>query len=72
MITYFKMKHLEWKVKKMFYGTICAFMDSKKEISDLLQNLYASLKDVPVDDLQKEFVDKLAEMIHDENKERKI
>lgn len=71
MITYFKMKHSEWKVKKMFYGTICAFMDSKKEISDLLHNLYISLKDVPIDDLQKEFVDKLAEMIHAENKERK-
>ncbi len=66
MITYLKMKYFEWKVKKMFYGTIVTFMNNQTEILDLLQNLYTALKDVPVDELQKEFVNKFAEIIHNE------
>ena len=67
MITYLKMKHSEWKIKKMLYGTIAAVMENKKDILDLLQKMYIALKDVPVDELQKEFVDRLAEIIHSEN-----
>lgn len=70
MITYLKMKYFEWKVKKMIYGTIAAFMDNQKEIFDLLQSLYTVLKDVPADELQKEFIDKFTEIIHNENKDK--
>ena len=72
MFTYFiKMKKNEWKVKTMFYGTIVQIMDNQDEIKDILdlvKRLYEELKDVPTEDLQKEFVSKLAEIIHNEEK----
>lgn len=70
MITYLKMKYFEWKVKKMFYGTIVAFLNNQDEILSLLKNLYTVLKDVPAEKLQKEFVNKFAEIIHNENKDK--
>ena len=70
MFTYFiKMKKNEWKVKAMLYGTIAQIMDNQDEIKDMLdlvKRLYEELKDVPTDDLQKEFVSALAEIIHNE------
>ena len=69
MFTYFKMKKNEWTVKKMFYGTIVQLMDNQDEIKDminLVKKLYEELKDVPAEDLQKEFIGKLAEIIHNE------
>ena len=70
MFTYFKMKKNEWTVKKMFYGAIVQLMDNQDEIKDMLdlvKRLYEELKDVPTEDLQKEFVSALAEIIHNEN-----
>lgn len=70
MITYLRMKRNEWKVKAMFYGTIAQIMDNQGEIQEMLnlaRKLYEELKDVPAEDLQKEFVGKLAEIIHNEN-----
>ena len=69
MFTYFKMKKNEWTVKKMFYGAIVQLMDNKDEIKDminLVKKLYEELKDIPAEDLQKEFIGKLAEIIHNE------
>ena len=70
MFTYFiKMKKNEWKVKATFYGTIIQIMDNQDEIKDMLdlvKRLYEELKDVPTEDLQKEFVSALAEIIHNE------
>ena len=70
MITYLRMKKNEWKVKAMFYGTIAQIMDNQGEIQEMLnlaKKLYEELKDVPAEDLQKEFISKLAEIIHSEN-----
>ena len=73
MITYFiRMKRNEWKVKTMLYETIAQIMDNQNEIKDminLVKKLYEELKDVPAEDLQKEFVSKLAEIIHNEQSE---
>ena len=69
MITYFRMKRSEWKVKAMLYGTIAQIIDNQDEIKDminLVKKLYEELKDVPIEDLQKEFISKLAEIIHNE------
>ena len=69
MSTYFKMKKNEWTVKKMFYGAIVQLMDNQDEIKNminLVKRLYEELKDVPTEDLQKEFVSVLAEIIHNE------
>ena len=72
MITYIKYKFNEWTVKKMFYGAIVQLMDNQDEIKDminLVKKLYEELKDIPAEDLQKEFIGKLAEIIHNDNKE---
>lgn len=69
MITYIKYKRNEWKVKAMFYGIIAQLMDNQDEIKDminLVKKLYEELKDIPTEDLQKEFIGKLAEIIHNE------
>ena len=69
MFTYFKMKKNEWTVKKMFYGAIIQLMDNQDEIKgmiNLVKKLYEELKDIPAEDLQKEFIGKLAEIIHNE------
>lgn len=68
MINYFIMKRNERKVKAMFYGMIASFLDNQKEVVDLLQKLFAALKDVPAEELKTEFVEQLAEIIHEENK----
>lgn len=67
MIRYFMMKRNEWKVKAMFYATIASIMDEKKDVIGLVQKLYVDLKDVPVDELRKEFIHSLAEIIHEQN-----
>ena len=71
MFKYITYKKNEWKVKAMFYRTIIQIMDNQDEIKDMLdlvKRLYEELKDVPTEDLQKEFIGKLAEIIHNEEK----
>ena len=70
MINFIRMKRNEWKVKAMFYAAIAALFDNQKEILEMLQKMYVSLKDVPAEELQKELIDKLAEIIHNENKDK--
>lgn len=66
IVNYFRMKTNEWKVKAIIYGAIATFIDNQKEYISILQKLYAALKDVPADQLQKEFIEKLAKIIHEE------
>lgn len=61
------MKKNEWKIKATIYGVIATTIDNQKEFLSMIQKLYIALKDVPIDDLQKEFIDKLVEIIHLEN-----
>lgn len=70
MFTYLKMKKNEWKVKAMFYGTIAALIDNQKDVIELLKKMYTALKDVPAEEFQKEFISKLAEIIHEEGKDK--
>lgn len=71
MIRYFlmkrKMKRDEVMVKATLYSTIASIVNEQKDILDLVQKLYAVLKDVPIDELRKEFIHSLAEIIHEEN-----
>lgn len=69
MITYFKMKKKEWEIKLIFYKALITIIEEKKDILDLLHKMYIALKDVPVDELQKEFISNLVEIIHNENNE---
>lgn len=66
MIIYFKMKKNEWKVKAELYKLASDFIDNKKEILEIIKNLYNSLKDVPLEELRNEFIQHLAKIIHEE------
>ena len=45
MITYFKMKRNEWKVKAQFYKMLAYVIDNQKDIITSLEKLFAALKD---------------------------
>ena len=67
---YIAMKKNEWKIKTTVYGAIAALINNQKELISMLQKLYVALKDVPAEDLQKEFISRLAEIVHEENKDK--
>ncbi len=67
---YFKMKRNEWKVKAMLYGAILTVTEEHRDAIELLQKLYATLKDIPEAELKREFTEKLAEIIHTENQKK--
>ncbi len=69
MFTYYKMKKNEWKVKTFLYGAVATLLDNQKDVLEWIQKLYIALKDVPSDELQKEFVTRLTEAIHEEKKD---
>ena len=69
MSTYLKMKKNEWKVKAFLYGSVAALLDNQKDVLEWIQKLYIALKDVPADELQREFVTRLTETIHEEKKD---
>lgn len=68
MFTYWKMKKNEWKVKAAFYGVIAGIIDNQKPIIAMIQTLFAELKDVPAEDLRSELISKIAELVHEDNK----
>lgn len=71
MIRYFKMKRNELKIKAMLYETIVSIMENQNEIKsyiDLGKKLFDELRVVPVVELRNEFIAKLAEIVHEENK----
>ena len=63
---WFKNKIMEIEMKYAFYSTIMEFAKEHEDITKLIKNLYTSLKDVPAEDLRKEFIHALAEIIHKE------
>ena len=65
MITYFRMKMAEWRVKGLFYGTIASFIDDKSGRLQTLFNLIDSVKGLTGEELRTEFISGLAGIIHD-------
>ena len=63
---YIEMKKKEILVKNKLYGMILAFADEQENLFKLVKDLYMELKDVPIENLQKEFVSKIAELAHSE------
>lgn len=70
MITYFKMKQNEWKIKNAIYNSILDFMENKKDIVNTVKKLFDSVKDTPAEDIRGEFIGKLAEIVHEESKKQ--
>lgn len=71
IIKWFKNKVFEIEMKHAFYSTIEEFAKEQENIIKLVKNLYVSLKDVPADKLQKEFISALAEIVHETNQKDK-
>ena len=61
---YIEMKKKEILVKSRLYGMILEIADEKEDLIRVIKDLYESLKGVSVDELRKEFIGKLAEIIH--------
>lgn len=66
MITLIRMKFKEWKIKLALYTVIEKLIAEQKDITTLLSNLYAALKDLPPNQFKDEFLGKLAEIIHNQ------
>ena len=66
MITYWKMKMAEWRVKGLFYGTIASFVDNKSGRLQTILNLIDSVKGLTGEELRTEFIAGLAGIVHDE------
>lgn len=70
---YIEMKKKEILVKSRLYGMILAIADEKEDLIKVIKDLYESLKGVPSDEIRKEFIGKLAEIIHNQSeKEREL
>jgi hypothetical protein len=69
MIRYFKYKRAKWKVEGQIYEMIGSLLDNQKDIVNLAQRLFVTLKDVPNEELQKEFISALATVVHESNNE---
>lgn len=65
---YIAMKKNEWKIKNYIYSSIVTVIENQKEITSLARKLFEAFKDSSVEELRAEFVGKLAEIIHEENK----
>ena len=63
---YIEMKKKEILVKSKLYGMILVFADEQEDLFKLVKNLYVELKDVPMNELRKEFIGKLSELAHAE------
>lgn len=71
MLTYFRMKHKEWKIKLIFYSVFLTTLENNKDIIDFLKKTYEALKDTPASELQSELINAIAGFAHDEaQKER--
>lgn len=70
MIRYIKMKRNERKIKAYLYELAASFIDQQQELLTFIQKLYASLKDVPVDELRSELMLNIAAIAHAANKEK--
>lgn len=70
---YIEMKKKEILVKSRLYGMILEIAEEKEDLIRVIKDLYESLKGVSADELRKEFISKLAEIIHNSaEKEREL
>lgn len=69
---YFAMKAQEIQLKLTFYGYFNALIASKKDVIGLFISLFSKLKDLSPDELspeelKKEIIMAIAEVVHDSN-----
>ena len=69
--SYIEMKKKEILVKSKLYGMILEIADEKEDLIRVIKDLYESLKGVSADELRKEFIGKLAEIIHNQSEKER-
>lgn len=68
---WFLMKQKEIKTKLTFYSAIEKIMAEQKDFIRLLVKLNTALKNMSIEDLQKDFVSVVANIVHEDDKENK-
>lgn len=71
IVKWFKNKIMEIEMKHALYSTIEEFAKEQEDIIKLVKNLCVALKDISVDNLQKEFIHELAGVVHESNQKAK-
>lgn len=64
---YINMKKKEIELKLLFYTYLTEFISNRKNIVNSLSSLILLLSNTPIDELKETFINKLAELIHEEN-----
>ena len=67
MFTYVRMKRKEHRVKLAVYTAIDKIIKEHEGITKLVADLYKSMKDTSVDELQSKFINALAEIVASKN-----
>lgn len=68
MIKYLRMKKKEIELKLTLYTYASALLNEKKNIIDLAGNIYNTLKDIPMEELQDRMIKELAGMVREEGR----
>lgn len=66
MIKYFRMKKKEIELKLTLYTYVSALINERKNVIDLVENIYKALKDIPAEELQDRLIKEIAELVHAE------
>lgn len=66
MIKYLRMKKKEIELKLTLYTYASALLNEKKNVIDLVGNIYNTLKDIPMEELQDMMIKELAGMVREE------
>lgn len=66
MIKYFKMKAMEIEIKYALYSIIVTFVKEQNDFIEFAKRLYDALKDVPIEELRKELISNIAELVHEQ------
>ena len=66
MIKYLRMKKKEIELKLTLYTYASALLNEKKNVIELVGNIYNTLKDIPMEELQDRMIKELAGMVREE------
>lgn len=72
IIKWFMMKKKEIEVKLAFYTVLNQLCENYSSYFTLIEDLFNQLKDVPTDQIRDQFLEKLAEIVHNEANNRKV
>lgn len=60
------MKKKEIELKLTLYTYVSTLINERKNVIDLVENIYKALKDIPAEELQDRLIKEIAELVHAE------